>query len=73
MELLLTLVVVAVVAFLLYKNFAPKTKSTSVTVADVAAKAEVVEVKAEAKPAKKAPAKKAPAKKTVATKKPKSK
>jgi hypothetical protein len=69
MELLLILVVVAVVGFLAYKNFAPK-KSVAVTVNEVAAKAEVVE----AKPvAKKPVAKKAPAKKAAGTKKAKSK
>jgi hypothetical protein len=71
MELLLILVVVAVVGFLVYKNFAPK-KSVAVTVNEVAAKAEVVEVKAETVP-KKTVAKKAPAKKPAGAKKAKSK
>lgn len=71
MELILILVVVGVVAFVAYKNFAPK-KSVAVTVNEVAAKAEVVEAKVETK-AKKPVAKKAPAKKAAGTKKAKSK
>jgi len=74
MELILILVVVVVAAFLLYKHFTPKTQSTTVTVADVVAKAEVVEANTQVKPAvKKAPVKKAPAKKPVAAKKPRAK